>query len=63
VLRDGGEKQLIFGNSDRPDSTGDLVTLLELRVQMDSARWRGDDVSSHSVGRWRLDGPSIPFKV
>jgi len=22
VLRDGGEKQLIFGNSDRPDSTG-----------------------------------------
>jgi len=24
VLRDGGEKQLIFGNSDRPDSTGGL---------------------------------------
>jgi len=34
-----------------------------LRVQMNSARWRGDDVSSHSVGRWRHDGPSIPFKV
>jgi len=24
VHRDGGEKQLIFGNSDRPDSTGRL---------------------------------------
>jgi len=33
------------------------------RVQMNSARWRGDDVSSHFVGRWRHDGPSIPFKV
>ena len=34
-----------------------------LRVQMNSARWRGDDVSSHSIGRWRPDGSSIPFKV
>jgi len=34
-----------------------------LRVQMNSARWHGDNVSSHSVGRWRHDGHSIPFKV
>jgi len=39
-----------------------MAVAVTLRVQMNSDRWRGDDVSSYSVGRWRHDGPSIPFK-